>query len=80
MAAGRRAVDLLLASRDSRNLPYIYVQLARIHLALGEPDPALDIIEKALNSSPQFTPAWLRLDPMYRPLRGNARFEAMVRQ
>ena len=78
VAAGRRAADLLVASRDLRNLPYIYVQLARIHLALGELDPALHIVEKELNSSAQFTPGWLRLDPMYRPLRGNARFEALA--
>ena len=78
VAAGRRAVDLLTASRDMRNLPYIYVQVARIHLALGEQDAALDIVEKQLNSSPQLTPGWLRLDPMYGTVRGNARFAALV--
>ena len=78
VAAGRRSVDLLRASEDLRNLPYIYVQLARIHLALGELDPALDAIQNIIETPTHFSRAWMKLDPMYRPLRGNARFEAMV--
>jgi len=45
----------------------------------GAYDRALDILEPLLQEKyGDITPAWLRLEPTFRPLRGNPRFEKIV--
>ncbi|HEY4303859.1 MAG TPA: hypothetical protein VGM82_05305 [Gemmatimonadaceae bacterium] len=47
----------------------------------GAYDRALDIIEPLLTTNyADITPAWLRLEPVFRALRGNQRFERIVKQ
>lgn len=53
-------------------------QTVRIFLAVGETDRALDGIETLLKAQYTLTPAWLRVDPLYAPLRGNPRFERLI--
>jgi hypothetical protein len=58
--------------------PYVRFQIARVLVQSGEYDKALDILEKLLTVySSDLTPAWLRLDPTFKPLYGNARFQRM---
>jgi TolB-like protein/Tfp pilus assembly protein PilF/predicted Ser/Thr protein kinase len=60
--------------------------LARVAAQAGEPDRAIAALQKllsipysgALVESVPLTPALLRLDPMFDPLRGDARFEKIV--
>ncbi len=65
-------------SRDAWNGAYIQHQLARIYLLVGEPDTALDQLEPLLKMPYYLTPAWLRIDPTFAPLKGNPRFERLV--
>jgi len=53
-------------------------QLVRIHLALGQSEPALDGIEALLRGPGYVSAAWMRLDPMFQQLRGNPRFERLI--
>jgi hypothetical protein len=53
--------------------------LIRTYLVVGEPEKALDTIE-ALQKRPYYlTPAWLGLDPTFNSLRGNPRFERILK-
>ncbi len=64
---------------DASTGPYVRYQVARILVQAGAYDRALDIIEPLLTTNyADITPAWLRLEPVFWPLKGNARFEKLV--
>jgi hypothetical protein len=55
-------------------------QLVRIHMILGEKERALDLLDPLLEVPYYRTPKWLAIDPTFAPLRGNPRFEKLLRQ
>jgi len=61
------------------DLNYNMMQMIRIYLAVGEPEKALDQIEVLLRRPYVLTPAWLGIDPTFRTLKDNPRFERMVK-
>ena len=77
---GKRGVALLPISRDASNGPYLQHQLARIYILVGEPEKALDQLEPLLKIPYYLSPGWLKIDPNFDPLRGNPRFERLVRE
>jgi TolB-like protein/tetratricopeptide (TPR) repeat protein len=77
---GERAVALLPISRDAYSGPYIQHQLVRIHLILGERQKALDLLEPLLKIPYYLSPAWLAIDPNFAPLKGQPRFEKLLRE
>jgi hypothetical protein len=66
-------------SQDAVNGPYYQYQVARICIQAGRYDRALDLIEPLLSKPGDITPGWLRIDPVFSPLRGNARFERLIK-
>ncbi len=58
---------------------YLQHQLVRIHILCGNHEKALDQLEPLLKTPYYLTPAWLRIDPNFDPLRGNPRFEKLAR-
>jgi serine/threonine-protein kinase len=75
---GERSVALLPLSRDRLNGLYLQHQLAVAYIMLGEPERALDHLEPLLKVPYYLTPAWLQIDPAFRPLRSNPRFRRLV--
>jgi serine/threonine-protein kinase len=75
---GKRAVEILPPSRDMYFGTYVQHQLVRIYLLAGEPERALDALEPLLAMPYTLTPAWLRIDPMFDPLRNHPRFQKLV--
>ncbi|HLB08581.1 MAG TPA: protein kinase [Gemmatimonadaceae bacterium] len=75
---GQRAVALRPTSQDALFGPYDEQLLARVYMILGEKDKAIDLLEKLLKEPYFITPAWLRIDPTWKALRGNPRFEKLA--
>jgi tetratricopeptide (TPR) repeat protein len=75
---GQRAVALRPTSKDALFGPYDEQLLARVYMILGEKDNAIDLLEKLLKEPYFITPAWLRVDPTWKALRGNPRFEKLT--
>ena len=61
--------------------------LARVAAQLGEPDRAIAVLQKlmttpysgALGPGAPLTPALLRLDPMFDPIRTDSRFQELCK-
>jgi TolB-like protein/tetratricopeptide (TPR) repeat protein len=76
---GERAFSLALAENDARTTPHVQHLLALIHLRAGNPDRAVELLELLLETPYHVTPGWLAIDPNFDPLRGEPRFEDLVR-
>jgi TolB-like protein/Flp pilus assembly protein TadD/tRNA A-37 threonylcarbamoyl transferase component Bud32 len=72
--AGRRAAQLLPPSRDANSGPFVLTRLAQIHTLLGQPTPAIEILESLLSVPGWITPELLRSDPTWAPLGSDPRF------
>jgi TolB-like protein/Flp pilus assembly protein TadD len=78
IAEGRRAVDLLPESQDALDGPKITVALAQIYAWTGESDQALQLLDRSLTTPNGITVPFLRLDPIWQPLRTDPRFQALI--
>jgi serine/threonine-protein kinase len=75
---GRRAAELLPPSRDANSGPYVQTRLAQVYMLAGEHDRALDTLEPLLALPGWLTPALLRSDPTWAPLRSEPRFARLT--
>jgi tetratricopeptide (TPR) repeat protein len=74
---GERAAALLPVERDAVSGPFLLSNLAIIYMGAGQPDRAIAILERLLTVPGWITPAELRADPIWAPLRGHPRFRAI---
>ena len=74
----REAGRVLPLSKDANGgmIPILF--LARTYLLVGEPDSAVTQLERLVALPSTSTPASLRIDPAWAPLRGNPRFEKLI--
>ena len=86
LALCERAAALIPIEKDALVGPAPIEILARVAAQVGEPDRAIAALEKLLSipyagplpDNAPLTPALLRLDPMFDPLRGDSRFEKLA--
>ena len=74
-----RAMELAPVENDLP-LGWVLETVAVAHVRLGNQQKAIDVLERLLTVRHPITPAWLRIDPNFAPLRGNPRFETLVRE
>jgi TolB-like protein/Flp pilus assembly protein TadD len=75
---GQRAVELVPVETNTFAGPSMIFYLARIYLLAGEPEKAIDSLERALAAPLYVSGATLAIDPNFAPLRGNPRFQKLV--
>jgi TolB-like protein/Flp pilus assembly protein TadD len=78
--AAERGVALLPIAKDAYGGPYNQLQLVRVLILTGEYDRAITALEPLLQIPFYTSPGWLRVDPMFAPLKGNPRFEKLIAQ
>jgi len=75
---GQKALELMPISRDAFKGYHHEWELARIYAMTGEHDRAISELEYLLSIPGNLTPAWLRMDPVWNPLRRYPRFQKLV--
>jgi serine/threonine-protein kinase len=75
---GRLATGLLPLSRDALWGRAVAENLAWIYVTAGEPDSAVATIETLLSRPGLLSVPWLRVDPLWDPLRDHTRFQALL--
>jgi TolB-like protein/Tfp pilus assembly protein PilF len=88
LALAERALAVYPIEKDAADGPQSIDILARIAARLGEPDRAIAALQKILSipctgglaTGIPLTPALLRLDPMFDPLRNDPRFQKLCEE
>jgi hypothetical protein len=86
LTLAERAIAMISIEKDALTGPRPLDILARVAARIGDPDRSISTLEKLLSipyeaplaANPPLTPALLRLDPMFEPLRKDARFQKLA--
>jgi TolB-like protein len=79
IAEGEQAAAQRPVTKDALWGPIIQEQLARAYMLVGEHEKALDRLEPLLEVPYGLSRGWLRIDPTFGQLRGNPRFEKLLK-
>ncbi|MGA7274978.1 MAG: protein kinase [Candidatus Udaeobacter sp.] len=86
LTLAERAIAMFPTDKDALTGPRPLDILARVAARVGQSDRSISMLEKLLSmpyeaplaANPPLTPALLRLDPMFEPLRKDPRFQKLV--
>jgi TolB-like protein/Flp pilus assembly protein TadD len=81
MRAGRKATSLMPVSRDNYSGPGYLTWLAQLYARVGDNDQAIGTLQQLMVlpfSGVAISPALLKLDPSWDPLRKDARFQKLI--
>ena len=86
LALAERAIEMSPIEKDALTGPRPLEILARVTARIGDADRSISALEKLLSipyeaplaANPPLTPALLRLDPMFEPLRNDPRFQKLI--
>jgi serine/threonine protein kinase/Tfp pilus assembly protein PilF len=86
LALVERAIQMISIHKDALTGPRPLEILARVAARIGDPDRSITTLQKLLSipyeaplaANPPLTPALLRLDPMFEPLRNDPRFQKLI--
>jgi TolB-like protein/Flp pilus assembly protein TadD len=76
--AGKRGVELMPVTKEAWRGAYREFELAKVYVMVGEQELAIDILERLLTMPFNASAHWLRLDPVWAPLKINARFQKLI--
>lgn len=86
LASARRAIELLPTSRDAYVGPVAEVFLAAVHAQVGDRAQAVASLRRLLAALPgsfgsyYLTPALMKIDPIWNPLRVDPAFQALIHE
>ncbi len=80
LAEAQRATELRPESKDAFGGPEITEGVAQVHAILGDNDRAIEILEELLGRPSAVTAQSLKVNPVWDPLRNDARFQALMQK
>jgi serine/threonine-protein kinase len=72
------AADMVPLSRDAVDAPGFMQDLAQVYAWVGEPDKALDLLDRLLGMPFDMTAAGVAIDPGWDPVRDHPRYRAIL--
>ena len=80
VAEGRKGMELQRTSEDPFEGPLREEEMAQIYALLGNADEAIPILKRWVQvpSATSITPALMRIDPIWDPIRHDPRFQELV--
>jgi tetratricopeptide (TPR) repeat protein len=80
ISEGQKGMEMRTASEDPFEGPGREEQMAQIYAVLGNADEAIPILKRWIQvpSFTDITPALLRIDPIWEPIRNDARFQELL--
>lgn len=75
---GKKGVEIIPLSQDAIAPIQQMEDLSRIYARVGEDDLAIDILQQLLSMPADISASMIRLDPSWKPLHGNSRFEKLL--